>query len=73
MCRFEFAHNCIANSKWRFRHIETVVLVFEQANSVLTAAVSLICMIFNLIKKHQVCFILLESGHHPNLRMAILK
>ena len=44
--RFEFAHNFIANG---FRHIEIVVLVFEQAKPVLTAAVSLICIILNLI------------------------
>ena len=75
---FEFAHNFIANGKWRLRHITTVTPVFEQAKPVLTAAVSLICMILNLVNhkskiKHQLYVILLESGHDPYLRIAILK
>ena len=45
---------------------------------VVIAAVTLICLILNLVNhkskiKHQMCIILLESGHHPYLRMAILK
>ena len=71
------AHYYIANGKWRLRHNETVIPVFEQVKPVVIAAVTLICLILNLANhksktKHQVCIILLESGHHPYLRMAIL-
>ena len=65
-------------AKWRLRHNETVIPVFEQVKPVVIAAVTLICLILNLVNhkskiKYQVCIILLESGHHPYLRMAILK
>ena len=62
----------------RLRHNETVIPDFEQVKPVVIAAVTLICLILNVVNhkskiKHQVCIILLESGHHPYLRMAILK
>ena len=45
-----FEHYYIASGKWRFRRIYTTVIpVFEQAKPVLVAAVSLICMILNVV------------------------
>ena len=60
------------------QYLYTVIPVFEQAKPVLIVAVSLICIILNLVNhkyktKHLVYIIFLESGHHPYLRMVIRK